>query len=78
MLIAYDTEVGNDVDDGFAFGVIHAIQNRNECELLAVTITKDHELISPVVEVLNTFYGRGDIPIGSMSNDPQPKQDKFL
>lgn len=76
--LIYDTDMGNDVDDGFALGVIHALQSRGECELLAVTVTKDHELAAPFVDVLNTFYGRGDVPIGVVRDGAEPKQGKFL
>jgi len=76
--LIYDTDMGNDVDDGFALGVIHALQSRGECELLAVTVTKDHELAGPFVDVLNTFYGRGDVPVGVVRKGAEPKQGKFL
>ena len=62
--LIYDTDIGNDVDDTLALAVIHALQNRNECELLAVTITKDNAYATPMVGILNTFYGRPDIPVG--------------
>ena len=29
-----------------------------------MTISADHELAAPFVDAVNTFYGRGDIPIG--------------
>ena len=76
--LIYDTDMGNDVDDGYALGVIHALQSRGECELLAVTVTKDHELAGPFVDVLNVFYGRGDVPVGVVRNGAEPKQGKFL
>ena len=76
--LIYDTDMGNDVDDGYALGVIHALQSRGECELLAVTVTKDHELAGPFVDVLNTFYGRGDVPVGVVRNGAEPRQGKFL
>jgi purine nucleosidase len=75
--LIFDTDIGNDVDDALAIGVIHALQSRGECELLAVTVTKDHELSAPFVDVLNTFYGRGDIPIGVVRNGPTPDASKF-
>ena len=62
--LIFDTDIGNDCDDVMAIGVIHALQSRGECELLAVTITKDNPLAAAFTDVLNTFYGRGDIPIG--------------
>jgi Inosine-uridine preferring nucleoside hydrolase len=76
--LIYDTDIGNDVDDALALGVIHALQSRGECELLAVTITKDHELCAPFVDAVNTFYGRGGIPIGVVREGPTPEDSKFL
>lgn len=76
--LIFDTDIGNDVDDALALGVIHALQSRGECELLAVTITKDHPLCAPFVDAVNTFYGRGDIPIGVVKDGPTPGDSKFL
>jgi inosine-uridine nucleoside N-ribohydrolase len=72
--LIYDTDLGNDVDDALALGVIHALQDRGECELLAVTITKDHPQSAPYVDAVNTYYGRPDIPIGNVK-DGVTKQD---
>lgn len=75
--VIFDTDMGNDVDDALAQGVIHALQNRGECELLAVTVTKDHELSGPYVDLVNAFYGRGNIPVGVVKNGPTPEDSKF-
>ncbi len=75
--IIYDTDMGNDVDDALALGVIHSLQSRKECELLAVTITKDEETCAPYIDAINTFYGRGGIPIGVVRNGVTPGVSKF-
>lgn len=75
--LVFDTDIGNDVDDVLALGVIHALMSRGECELLAVTVTKDHPLSAPFVDAINTFYGRGEIPIGVVKNGPTPEPSKF-
>ena len=75
--LIYDTDIGNDVDDVLAMGVIHSLQTRGMCELLAVTITKDHDQCAPFVDAVNTFYGRGDIPIGVCRSGVTPGQSKF-
>jgi inosine-uridine nucleoside N-ribohydrolase len=62
--IIFDTDIGNDVDDVMALSILHALQTRGDCELLAVTITKPDELAGPFVDAMNTFYGRPGIPIG--------------
>ena len=75
--LIFDTDIGNDCDDVLALGMIHSLQSRGECELLAVTITKDHELAAPFADAVNTFYGRGEIPIGVCRSDVTNHQGKF-
>jgi inosine-uridine nucleoside N-ribohydrolase len=76
--LIYCTDVGNDVDDILALGMIHALQSRGECELLAVTVTKDHALAGPFIDAVNTFYGRPDIPIGVCNSGVTPGEDRFI
>ena len=78
LRVIFDTDIGNDVDDVLALGVIHALQSRGECELLAVTITKDNARAASFVDCVNTFYGRGNIPIGIVRNGVTPEQGKFI
>lgn len=75
--LIFDTDIGNDCDDVLALAMIHALQSRGECELLAVTITKDHELAAPFTDCVNTFYGRGDIPVGVCRSSVTPEEGKF-
>lgn len=75
--LIYDTDMGNDVDDALALGVIHALQDRGECELLAVTVTKDEPMSAPFIDAVNTFYGRPDIPIGVVKDGPTRQPSKF-
>ena len=76
--LIFDTDIGNDVDDVQAMGVIHALQSRGSCQLLAVTITKDSELPAPFVDLINTFYHRGEIPIGVVRPGKTPEPGKYL
>lgn len=75
--LIFDTDIGNDCDDVLALGMIHALQSRGECELLAVTITKDHELAAAFTDCVNTFYGRGEIPIGVCRSGVTPPAGRF-
>ncbi len=76
--LIFDTDMGNDIDDALALGVIHALQSRGECELLAVTLSKDNDLAGPFVDLINTFYGRGNIPIGVVHNGKTPEPSRYL
>ena len=64
VTLIFDTDIGNDVDDVLALGMIHALQSRGVCDLIAVTVTKDHALAGPFVDAVNTFYGRPHISVG--------------
>lgn len=75
--LIFDTDIGNDCDDVLAMGVIHALQSRGHCRLIAVTITKDQEQCAAFTDAINTFYGRGDIPIGVCRSGITPQQSRF-
>jgi len=75
--LIFDTDIGNDVDDVLALGMIHSLESRGECKLLAVTITKDHPLASAFTDAVNTFYGRGDVPIGVCRSGITTEEGKF-
>lgn len=62
--IILDTDMGNDVDDALALGMLHALESRGECTLLAVVVNKGNIWAPRFVDLVNTFYNRGDIPIG--------------
>jgi inosine-uridine nucleoside N-ribohydrolase len=76
--LIFDTDMGNDIDDALALGVIHALQSRGECRLLAVTSSKDNEFSAPFIDLVNTFYGRGDIPVGAVRNGKTPEPSKYI
>ena len=76
--LIFDTDICGDCDDVLALGMIHALQSRNACRLLAVTISADHELAAPFVDAVNTFYGRGNIPIGVVGKQGVVEKSEFL
>src|SRR6185437_6150714 len=53
-------------------------ESRGEAKLLAVTITKDNRWAAPYVDLVNTFYGRGDIPIGMVRNGKTPQSNPMI
>jgi inosine-uridine nucleoside N-ribohydrolase len=62
--VIFDTDMGNDIDDALALALLHALETRGECHIVAVTITKDNPWAAPYIDIVNTFYGRPNIPIG--------------
>ena len=76
--LIFDTDIGNDVDDVLALGMIHSLEARGDCKLLAVTITKDNPLAASFTDAVNTFYGKGDVPIGICRSGVTPATGKFI
>jgi inosine-uridine nucleoside N-ribohydrolase len=76
--LIFDTDIGNDVDDALALAMIHALESRGEAKLLAVTITKDNKYAGPYVDLVNTFYGRPEIPIGVVRHGKTPQDSPMI
>src|SRR5262249_36008809 len=76
--LIFDTDICGDCDDVLALGMIHALQSRGHCRLLAVTISADHDQAAPFVDAVNTFYGRGAIPIGVVGQGGVAEKSAFL
>jgi inosine-uridine nucleoside N-ribohydrolase len=75
--IIFDTDITGDVDDVLALAMLHTLADRGKCEILGVTISKDHDLAAPFVGAVNTFHGHPDIPIGVGEKLP-PRDSKYL
>lgn len=65
--VIFDTDMNGDCDDAGALAVLHALADRGEAELALVVVNTGDELgnSGAAVDVINTYYGRPDIPIGA-------------
>src|ERR1700727_829088 len=70
-----DTDMGNDIDDALALALLHALESRGECRIVAATITKDNPWAAPYTDLVNTFYGRPNIPIGMVKGSGVTPED---
>ena len=62
--VIFDTDICGDCDDVAALAMLHALESREQCRLLAVTVSANHPLAAPFVDCIDTFYGRPDVPVG--------------
>jgi inosine-uridine nucleoside N-ribohydrolase len=76
--VILDTDMGNDVDDALALAMIHALESKGEAKLLGVTLTKDNPFAVSYVDLVDTFYGRGGIPVGKVRNGKTPGNSKMI
>jgi inosine-uridine nucleoside N-ribohydrolase len=63
--VIFDTDMGNDIDDALALAMLHALSDRGECDLIGVTLTNPNPAAVPYIRMVNRFYGRSDLPVGT-------------
>jgi len=67
--IIFDTDCGPDYDDVGALALLHAFADSGYINILATMASNKHELVAPSVDVINTYFGRADIPIGAPKSE---------
>jgi inosine-uridine nucleoside N-ribohydrolase len=72
--IIFDTDIGTDVDDAGALAILHVLVDRGEAEILATISANRNRWCAPALDVINTYYGRADLPIGCSRTGPDPEQ----
>lgn len=59
-----ETDIGNDIDDVIAMDLLYKYVDAGIINLLGVCINKEGARTGEFVDILNTWYGHPDIPIG--------------
>lgn len=67
-LIILDTDIGSSTDDLFALEMIYQYMDAGRCKMLGVVINREGEEYAALVDVMNTFFGHGNIPLGLERN----------
>ncbi len=62
--IILDTDMTFDVDDVGALATLHVLADRGRATILAVNFNEVHGSGASAIAAINTWYGRGDIPVG--------------
>lgn len=65
--VIFDTDLGSDCDDAGALAVLHALERRGEARILAATHCTSTPGGAACVDTINRYYGRGDIPMGRLT-----------
>ena len=74
--VIYETDFTFDVDDVGALAVLHALADNGEAEILAISYNEVQSRAADAIDAINTWYGRGDIPIG-LYDKPLADPDYF-
>lgn len=77
--VIYETDMCLDVDDVGGLAMLHALADQDEVEILAVTFNEVHPSGAAAIDAINTWYGRGGIPVGIYKGTlAAPDTSKYL
>ena len=77
--VIFETDMSTDVDDVGALAVLHALADNGEAEILAISFNEVHPSGAGTICAINTWYNRGDIPIGIYKGDlTDPDESSYL
>jgi hypothetical protein len=63
--VIFDADMDSDCDDVAALGVLHALADRGEAEILATISSSTNPHTPRCMDAVNTYYKRPDVPIGA-------------
>lgn len=64
LRVIFDSDIDGDNDDVAAAAILHALADDKLVEILAMGVVSLHPYSPACLDAINTYYGRGDIPIG--------------
>ena len=63
-LVILDTDIGSSTDDLFALEMLCRYDDEGRCRLLGVVVDREGETCAACADVMNTYFGHGDVPVG--------------
>jgi hypothetical protein len=63
-LVIYDTDIGSSTDDLFALEMLYRYEDEGRRRLLGVMVDREGERNAAFADVMNTYFGHGDVPVG--------------
>ena len=63
-----DTDIGSSTDDLFALEMAWRYQKEGLCRVLGVVVDREGEACAACADVMNTYFGHGEVPLGLVRN----------
>lgn len=73
--IILETDIGNDVDDALALDMLYKYLDAEKIDLLGIMINKEGIYPAEYTDIMNTWYGYPDIPIGIIHHGADCEND---
>lgn len=75
--VIFDTDMESDVDDVGALAMLHGLADEEDAEILATMVCSLNPWSVSMTDVINTFCGRPDIPIGAVKTQGVYRNSKY-
>lgn len=75
LKVIFETDIGNDIDDALALDMLYKYLDAGDIELLAIMINKEGAQPPEFTDIMNSWYGYPDIPIGIIHNGVECEHD---
>jgi len=75
--LIFDTDIMGDADDVGTVAVIHALADAGEAKILAMGVSSKNPWSSLCLSALNTYFGRGDVPLGVLEGPGSKKRSRY-
>ena len=64
LRVIFETDIGNDIDDALALDMLYKYMDQSKIDLLAVMLNKCAPAPAEFMDIMGTWYGYPDIPVG--------------
>ena len=71
----FETDMGNDVDDALALDLIYKYAEAGNVDLLAVMSNKNSSFSAGFIDLMGTWYGHADVPVGIVAEGVDSEHD---
>ena len=67
-LVILDTDIGSSADDLIAMEMLYRYADEGRCKLLGIVANRPGEANAVLIDVMNTYFGYGNLPVGVERN----------
>lgn len=75
--VILDTDIDSDVDDVGALAMLHAYERAGKARILGIIVTSDDVNSLACTDAINTYFGRGDIPLAACLQDTMRDYSRY-
>src|SRR6476469_5661746 len=73
--VIFETDMGNDVDDALALDLLYKYMDSGLIKLVLISTNKNSKYSAQYIDILNTWYGYPDIPVGEVKSGANSEGD---